>query len=356
MVNDRLLSELRCINYGYDIEYLNNRINYLFELQRHGCVLISDEEYSRCKNVLLELGYNVPHKVLYVESKRNLTDKYLDTNKISDKRVVRRFKDLVNIEELENLKVLAFLKVNGYDVRMVYSKGKLVSAVTNGSNGLGLDIKEHIEHLVKINDENIESMDIVEFRCKLTINDIDISSEEDLRDLVHFNKDRLKLYVVDILCDGIRFGNPLEKINVIKDLGYEVPRYIYDKCDKMDSSYIDKLIRQFGNNKNIEVSVYTNNEYNNKALEFVFNSRVWESKNITGIIDSIRINTSIHGLEPLVDIVYYEDNERKTLKDISLYNVGVMVDNGYFINNDIYFEMYRDGSIQLLNPKGELLL
>lgn len=356
MVNGRLLSRLRYINDGYDIEALSNKVNYLFELQRHGCYVISDEEYDRYKNILLELGYNVPHKVVYEESREGLSDIYLKINLLTHKKLVKRFKDLVNIEELEDVKVLAFVKVYGYDIRVVYNKGKLVSAVTYGSNGLGMDIKEHIEHIVKPYDSNLEQLGVVEFRCKLTIEDIDIEDENDLKDLVEFNRNRLKLYVLDIICNNIKFTNLIEKINVIKDLGYSLPNYMYKKCDRVDSDLIDTIIKQLGSSKTIEVSLYSKNDYINKVLEFEFNARTWESKNITGVVESVRFKRSIHGLEPLVDIVYFDNEERCTLSNISLYDIGVMIDNGYIINNDIYFKLYRDGSIELLSTKGELLL
>lgn len=390
MINQNTMDLLDAYGFGADIDAFESYVMQVQDAAGQGAPMVTDAQYDDYIHLLKEL------KPESVALNRNWEkdDVELDDNdaylKSYGMKSIRTIQDLSELEYFkqfmtdEEIEFCISSKINGYGVRAVYRNGVLVSGSTRGRYKKGRDITRHLRAVLPDNIPELSDVDMAEIRGELYVS---YDNFEKIRNVVKTplsavtslsresaTDDDIKMLsfrAYQILTDELEFDTLYSKFEFLQKCGFKCPYCI--KATGINAGnfddFIESVIEHFTqiveagkmeyDNDGIVVAINDINKFNGLGTEgntmlgnFALKVGHWESNIYSSVIESIEWCYGKRYITPKAIIHGVITRNGAEVKNVPLYNVGVMEENGYYPGNQVYFKFGGETGVTTVRPDG----
>lgn len=402
MINKDTLEVLNEIGYGADIDGFETYVGKLKDAYGMGNPLVDDATYDWYYSILKELK---PQSSIFGINNESYDEELNEYDKILleygmcsihtidgiEYSEVKTMADVIDNAGQEEVELFASLKENGHAARIVYVKGELVEASTRGrrNNSKGRDITRHMRLLVPNHIKEFESMPLVEIRGEVIVNrdtfdntlvnwglKTPLSSVTSLiRESATDEEIKMLSFVAYKVIPSdieMRVSKLSIEFSILEKLGFEVPPSAVIRVKSGDylvgaiytlleyfENYVEDNDYQYDTDGFVvavnesDIFYGAGKEENHwKANLAVKEGDTWERNIYSSTIEEIEFTHGKKYLTPKAIIEPVTCRNGATVRNVPLYNIGVMDRYGYVTGATIYFKFGGETGVTLCDVHG----
>lgn len=387
MININTMDKLEKLHIGSDVDRLENYIAIISYSEFMGNCMVDKDRKKQLLDILKEAketselfkyNWNMPvsekdeFDKLFEEYGRFIGKSILDIND----EIIDEFSEIIEKSDEKEKDIFAYALPDGIDIRIIYRKGLYYKAYTYYKNDKGMEITEHIKHLVPYNIQEITNTGLIELQARITMTDasmkeVDISEEDKLffivnylsnefcvEDIDKFNVKVYKMYCDDPEVDMKTLWDEYELLeeteldiaehailrelsfNDIKDAISELQIY-FDNYEEKEYDYIDLNICLNDEPENIKINI------NKKRLA----KRIY-----TTTIQGIKWVSDMYSHKPRIEIKPIIVKNMDTINSITFDNLSILHKLDITKGNKIYFYIDYVGNIVVCDNQGKKII
>lgn len=402
MINKDTLEILNDIGYGADIDGFETYVGKLKDAYGMGNPLVDDATYDWYYKILKEIK---PQSSIFGTNNEVYDEELNEYDRILEEygmcsihtidgisySEVKTMADVIDSSDEDEIELMGSLKENGHAARIVYVRGELVEASTRGrrNNSKGRDITRHMKLLVPNHIKQFESMPIVEIRGEVivrrdTFDDVLVdwglkTPLSSVTSLIRASATDEEIKMLNFVAYKIipsdkemRPSKLSAEFNILSQLGFEVPPFAIIRISSGDKliGAIYALLEYFENYvvdndyqfdtdgfvvavNNTELFYNAGKEENHwRANIAVKEGDLWERNVYSSTIIDIVYKHGKKYLTPKAIIEPVTCRNGATVKNVPLYNIGVMDRYKYITGSEIYFKFGGETGVTLCDVHG----
>lgn len=399
MISSETLETMERLGFGTDIDALEEKLFEYRQAAAEGSPIVSDAYYDGLIRILKEVK---PESEIFLYNWENDDEEPLQSyDEVLKDIGMCSITTVSNYDEMEPfrnviagigkpVKLIASTKENGHAVRFVYAYGKLVSATTRGrsNNGRGRNVLRHISKIVPNEIPVFKKIPIVEIRGeaiikkKLFLERFKGVTKTCLSTVTHLMRDSVSdedIQCLDIVCYKIKssdnslpFVSLEQEFTLLDKLGFNTPEHITMNgvTGANFRSSIAGILKTFElkmDNEEIEYDCdgivvaldseelfYGTGKDGNawKGNIAVKMGKYWESNVYESTIEYIEWQPGKKFLVPKAVVEPVVTANGSTVRNVPLYNVGVMERYGYITGSTVYFRYGGEKGVTLVDQFG----
>ena len=397
MINENLMDKLNELGFGTDVDALENYVAHLQDAAGMGDAEVTDEVYDMYRKLLSELKPDSLILTRNWEVEDEDFTEYDDILKVYGMKSINTIKDIEDLNYFKDVLVktgnrytmMASTKLNGHAIRAVYRYGKLVGGSTRGRTKKGRDITKTLRNIMPEYVDKWKDVELLEVRGEALV------SFENFEKVKHILKNPLsavtsliresaseaEMKLLDVVCYKIIIGDDLDNLHFnsledefieLKECGFKTP--IYKKFDDLGADNfedkINEIIEYFEDiqrqglipydTDGIVVGINNDAEFyglgpngntwlGNFALKM---GTKWGTKVYTSVVERIQWIYGKKYITPKAIVTPVRTSNGAEVKNVPLYNVGVMERLHILPGSTVYFLFGGETGVSLCDRYG----
>lgn len=396
MVNSNTMAELEKLGFGADIDALESYVATLQDAAGLGNPIVDDAAYDIHVRLLRQLKPTSQVLQRNWETEDNELSEY---DSVLKKYGMCSITTLTSYEELGKFKqvlrdvghpvdLMVSIKENGHGVRAVYLNGQLYNGSTRGRYKKGRDITRHLKAVLPNSVEAWKNIPLVEVRGEMLVSIENFekylqgSLKTPLSSVTSLIRDSAtdeEIKLLDMVCykvissnGEIEFDTLWDEFEHLEKCGFKVPEkakvtnvtpenlegsvkvvleYFEKKMDNHEIAYsCDGLVYAIDNNHEFYATGKNGNAWNgNFALKM---GRYWESNVYSAKILEVVFLPGKSYITPKAVIEPTKCANGAVVRNVPLYNIGVMERYKYVPGANIFFKFGGETGVTLCDYNG----